>query len=78
MTSETVKVIVARGRSIQGPDGRIYGPGEEVAIPAEDEQHIRANGFVHDPSAFIPERTAPTPHAEENPSRIGLQRVIER
>jgi hypothetical protein len=41
----TVQVTVTRGRSLF-LDGRTYGPGEEVAIPAADYQHSVTGGWI--------------------------------
>ena len=72
MSNQTETVTVARGRSIQVGD-RIYLPGEQAPIPAEDVAHMRAGGFIHDPEAVVVLRTAP--RQENNPAAIGLQKT---
>ena len=74
MSNQNELVTVARGRSIQVGD-RIFGPGEQAPIPAEDVAHMRAGGFVHDPDQDALPRTVP--RKSDNPSEIGLQRTTE-
>jgi hypothetical protein len=74
----TITVTVARGRSIF-LDGRTYGPGEEVAIPAADYPHTLAGGFIIDPNDTSPPpiRSVAQHQASSNPAHIGLQSSTE-
>ena len=72
---EPVLVTVARGRSIQVGD-RLYLPGEQAPLSAEDAEHVRACGFVHDPDEPPVIRSVSKP--TDNPASIGLQATTER
>jgi hypothetical protein len=68
--STTVTITIARGRSVQ-VGNKLFGPGEDVAVPTEDLEGLRDGGFVHDPDGAVIIRTPMRP--DENPLRIGLQ-----
>lgn len=61
MGAKTVKAVVAPRRTVM-IDSKPFGPGAEVALPAEEVTELRAAGFLVDPEA--PE----APPAGEGPS----------
>ena len=50
MAAKLVKAIVAARRTIRH-DGKEFGPGAEVMLPADDAASLIASGFIFDATA---------------------------
>lgn len=46
---KTVKATVSRGRTVMA-EGKSFGPGQPVDLPAEDAARLRSLGFLTDPN----------------------------
>ena len=46
--AKEIKAIVANRRSVE-VDGKIYGPGDSVTLPADEVKQLRGSGFLIDP-----------------------------
>jgi type 1 glutamine amidotransferase len=81
--AETVKVTVARGKSVmhQVKEGSVLvtktsGPGETIELSIEEAAYMREHSFLHDDTAA--EVIVRTPmRVQENSGRIGLQTTYE-
>lgn len=47
--AKTVKAIVANRRTVE-VDGKTFGPGETVSLPADEVEALRDAGFLADDS----------------------------
>jgi hypothetical protein len=78
MTSETVSVVVARGKPVLVGD-RTFLPGETCQIPAADYQLCLNGGFIVNPDdPDGPQVVRTTSRLADSPSSIGLQQSTER
>lgn len=48
--AKTVKAVVANRHSVE-VDGKLYGPGETVMLPADEVSALQASGYLIDPDA---------------------------
>ena len=69
-TEKLVNAVVAPGRTVKF-EGSNVGPGDEVALPADEIAWLRKGGYLLDPAATAP-TIAPGPafekEGDDNPS----------
>ncbi len=53
--SKATRATVARGRTLN-VDGKRYGPGDEVQLPASEVAHLRRIGYLTTPGEVEPAR----------------------
>jgi len=53
------EAVVAHGRTVMGVDGKRYGPGETVEVPATEVASLTALGFLVDGDAVVKKQSGP-------------------
>lgn len=53
------EAVVAHGRTVMGVDGKRYGPGETVEVPATEAASLTALGFLVDGDAVVKKQSGP-------------------
>jgi len=53
------EAVVAHGRTVMGVDGKRYGPGETVEVPATEVASLTVLGFLIDGDAVVKKQSGP-------------------
>lgn len=53
------EAVVAHGRTVMGVDGKRYGPGDTVGVPATEVASLTALGFLVDGDAVVKKQSGP-------------------
>jgi hypothetical protein len=66
--SKTVEAVVARGRSLQGPKGETFKPGDTVVLDTAEAKRLRKLGFLaSEDEVKAIRRPGPAIHGNEGP-----------
>lgn len=57
--ASVAEAVVAHGRTVMGVDGKRYGPGETVELPADEVETLTGLGFLVDGDAVVKKQSGP-------------------